>query len=196
MPHRKLPDLCKHYWLSAMHASDHNQAHSLLYQANGTSPSAQSVLAGAICITCVIHLSQYIGACVCVIKMLSPYSITRSLVCNGAMLYVQVVHPPQCTFEGAEDLIQGCAAELQTVSAAAASKVDLPASLLLNGWLQRHCFMYAAIALVQLHFYSSTHVIPASGFHRSYIVGSTSGSCLLCARISLYMLPCMLECSI
>jgi len=57
----------------------------------------------------------------------------------------QVGSPPQCTFEGAEDLIQGCAAELQSLSTSAASKVDVPCSLLLNGLLQRHCFMYASL---------------------------------------------------
>ena len=61
-----------------------------------------------------------------------------------AVLHFQVESPPQCTFEGAEDLIQGCAAELQSLSTSAASKVDVPCSLLLNGLLQRHCFMYAS----------------------------------------------------
>ena len=62
------------------------------------------------------------------------------------MLLFQVGRPPQCTFEGAEDLIQGCAAELQSLSTSAASKVDVPCSLLLNGLLQRHCFTYASLA--------------------------------------------------
>ncbi len=62
-----------------------------------------------------------------------------------AVLLFQVDSPPQCTFEGAEDLIQGCAAELQSLSVSAASKVDVPCSLLLNGLLQRHCFTYASL---------------------------------------------------
>ena len=62
-----------------------------------------------------------------------------------AVLHFQVGSPPQCTFEGAEDLIQGCAAELQSLSTSAASKVDVPCSLLLNGLLQRHCFTYASL---------------------------------------------------
>jgi len=61
------------------------------------------------------------------------------------VLLFQVGRPPQCTFEGAEDLIQGCAAELQSLSTSAASKVDVPCSLLLNGLLQRHCFTYTSL---------------------------------------------------
>ncbi len=62
-----------------------------------------------------------------------------------AVLHFQVDSPPQCTFKGAEDLIQGCTAELQSLSASAASKVDVPCSLLLNGLLQRHCFTYTSV---------------------------------------------------
>ena len=64
------------------------------------------------------------------------------------MLHVQVKQPPKCTLAGAEDVIEGCAAELQILSETAASHVDLPQSLLLSGWLQRHCFTYASPASV------------------------------------------------
>ena len=53
------------------------------------------------------------------------------------------VSSPKCSFEGAEDLLKGCSAQLQGLSAAAAGSVDLPTSLLLSGWLQRYCFTYA-----------------------------------------------------
>ncbi|DBB13580.1 TPA: hypothetical protein ACH3X3_000611 [Trebouxia sp. C0006] len=62
------------------------------------------------------------------------------VVLQQVLFPAHVGSPPQCTFEGAEDLIQGCTAELQSLSASAASKVDVPCSLLLNGLLQRHCF--------------------------------------------------------
>lgn len=62
------------------------------------------------------------------------------------VLHVQVKQSPKCTLAGAEDLIEGCTAELQILSETAASKVDLPKSLLLSGWLQRYCFTYASPA--------------------------------------------------
>ncbi|DBA92848.1 TPA: hypothetical protein ACH3X1_003025 [Trebouxia sp. C0004] len=74
------------------------------------------------------------------------------VVLQQVLFPANVGSPPQCTFEGAEDLIQGCAAELQSLSISAASKVDVPCSLLLNGLLQRHCFTSSrqcSAALVQ-----------------------------------------------
>ena len=57
---------------------------------------------------------------------------------------MQLVNPPQCNFEGVEGLMDGCSAQLQSLSASAAGSVDLPSSLLLNGWLQRYCFTYTS----------------------------------------------------
>lgn len=74
------------------------------------------------------------------------------VVLQQVLFPANVGSPPRCTFEGAEDLIQGCAAELQSLSTSAASKVDVPCSLLLNGLLQRHCFTSSrqcSAALVQ-----------------------------------------------
>ncbi|KAL0038240.1 hypothetical protein WJX79_009819 [Trebouxia sp. C0005] len=74
------------------------------------------------------------------------------VVLQQVLFPANVGSPPQCTFEGAEDLIQGCAAELQNLSTSAASKVDVPCSVLLNGLLQRHCFTSSrqcSAALVQ-----------------------------------------------
>ena len=60
---------------------------------------------------------------------------------------MQAGNPPECNLEGVEHLIKGCSAHLQGLSAVAAGSVDLPSTLLLNGWLQRYCFTCAILAV-------------------------------------------------
>lgn len=62
------------------------------------------------------------------------------VVLHQVLFPAEVQDPPECSFAGVEDLIAGCTQELHSLSGAAASKVDLPCALLLNGWLQRFCF--------------------------------------------------------
>lgn len=68
-----------------------------------------------------------------------------------SVLCAQVAGPPDCKLGAVDDLIQGCSAHLQDLSAIAAGSVDLPSTLLLNGWLQRYCFTCATLAVFALN---------------------------------------------
>ena len=104
-------------------------------------------------------------------------TLFKDTLCHS-LLHVQVKHPPKCTLAGAEDLIEGCTAELQILSTTAASNMDLPQSLLLSGWLQRHCFMYASPASSTIEVMQNAFMVHT--FAQSPVVSSRTLSVIHC----------------